>query len=112
MIMLFEKDRDWQAAPGEELEEALADHDAFTAMLRERGIGYSGEAVKDSTTAVTLRRTDAGLNPTDGPFAPLDQQLAGFYVIDVKDMDEAIEIARLCPTGAATEIRPVWGTAS
>ena len=45
---------------------------------------------------------------TDGPFAELKENLGGFYVIDVKDLDEAIEVAKRCPTGTATEIRPIW----
>ncbi|MCA2218270.1 YciI family protein [Jidongwangia harbinensis] len=115
MIMLFEKDTDWQAAPPEELEAALAEHGAFTKMLQDKGIAYSGEAVKDSGSAVTLRRAGDGdtLTATEGPFAPgQPAQLAGFYVIDVKDLDEAVEIARMCPTGAATEVRPIWESAA
>jgi hypothetical protein len=113
MIMLFEKDTDWQSVPPDALEAALAEHGAFTKMLQDKGIAYSGEAVKDSGSARTLRRDGEGLTATDGPYAP-DQpaQLAGFYVIDVKDIDEAVEIARMCPTGAATEVRPVWESAA
>jgi len=111
MIMLYEKDTDWSAVPKEALEGALAEHDAFTAMLRQRGIDYSGEAVRESSTAVTLRRSAEGLVAADGPFADQPHQLAGFYVIDVKDLAAAVEIARLCPTGAGTEVRPVWESA-
>jgi hypothetical protein len=94
---------------------ALAEHGAFTRMLRDEGIAYSGEAVRDSGSAVTLRRAGDGdaLTATEGPFAPgQPAQLAGFYVIDVKDLDEAVEIARRCPTGVATEVRPIWESAA
>lgn len=113
MIMLFEADTDWQAVPADALDAALAEHGAFTRMLTERGIAYSGEAVRDSREAVTLRRSGDEFKRTEGPFAPdLPAQLAGFYVIDVADRDEAVEIARSCPTGTATEIRPIWESAA
>jgi hypothetical protein len=112
MIMMHEKDTDWQSVPPEALEAALAEHGAFTKMLQDKGIPYSGEAIKDSRTAVTLRPDGDGLAATDGPVAPdMPAQLAGFYVIDVKNLTEAVEIARMCPTGAATEVRPIWESA-
>jgi hypothetical protein len=82
-------------------------------MLQDKGIPYSGEAVKDSRSAVTLRRSGDGFRAVDGPFAPdLPAQLAGFYVIDVENLDAAVEIARNCPTGVATEVRPIWESAA
>ncbi|WP_239312601.1 YciI family protein [Plantactinospora mayteni] len=112
MIMLFERDTDWGSVPEEALDEALAEHGRFTTMLRERGIDYYGEAVKDSREAVTLRPSGDGLAASDGPFAQQEAQLSGFYVVDVKDLDEAVEIARQCPTAAGTEVRPIWESAA
>jgi hypothetical protein len=90
---------------------ALADHDAFTAWLRERGIPYYGEAVAPPERARTLRRRDGEFVAEDGPYVSTESHLGGFYVIDVPSMAEAEEIARRCPTGTGTEIRPIWASA-
>ena len=108
MLMLFEPETDWTAVAPETAEAALAEHGVFCAWMRERGIPYSGEPLRESATATTLRRVGDDLVVTDGPFAELKENLGGFYIIDVKDLDEAIEVAKRCPTGTATEIRPIW----
>jgi hypothetical protein len=108
MLMLFEPDTDWTAVPPDKAQAALAEHGEFCAWLRERGIPYSGEPLREAGTATTLRPVGDELVVTDGPFAELRENLGGFYVVDVRDLDEAIEVARRCPTASGTEIRPIW----
>lgn len=109
MLILVGPDYDFSQVPEEQLAADLAEHEVFTRMLRERGIPFWGEALQDSTTATTLRKGEDGeLLVTDGPFADLKEQIGGFYVIDVKNLDEALEMAQRCPTGGGIEIRPVW----
>ncbi|MFD0478417.1 YciI family protein [Nonomuraea thailandensis] len=67
-----------------------------------------GEALKPAAQARSLRPSDQGPVSTGGPFVALSQDLAGYYLIDCADLDEAEEIARHCPLGAGIEIRPVW----
>jgi hypothetical protein len=110
LLMLYEKDTNWDAVPKAELDAALAEHERFVAFLRERGQPFSGAALRPSASATTLRRSGEELVVTDGPYAELKEQIGGYYLIEAGDLDEAIAIARRCPTGAATEIRPVWGT--
>lgn len=112
MLMLFERDTDWDAVPEAERAAALDEHGAFIAYLRERGIEFSGEALRPSTTATTLRPAgpDQELLVTDGPYIELKENLAGFYIVEAADLDDAVEIARRCPTGTGTEIRPLWDT--
>jgi hypothetical protein len=110
ILLLMERDTNWNEVPEERLEEALGDHASFERYLRENGISYYGEAVGPSTAAKTLRRTEDGLSLSDGPWTEQSAGLGGLYVIDVKDMDAAVEVARRCPTGAATEIRPIWAS--
>jgi hypothetical protein len=112
MLMLFEQDTDWDAVPEAERTATLDEHGAFIAYLKKRGIEFSGEALRPSTTATTLRPAGPGqdLLVTDGPYVELKENLAGYYVVDAADLDDAIEIARHCPTGTGTEIRPLWDT--
>lgn len=111
MLMLYEKDTDWDAVQSERLEAALGEHEKFVQMLRERGIAFSGAALRQSTAATTLRRSRDRIVVSDGPYVELKEHIGGFYTIDAPDLDAAIEIAKLCPTGTGTEIRPIWGTA-
>jgi len=107
MLMLFEPEIDWSQRP-DELRESLAEHGEFEKWLQERGIAADGHALRGASTATTLRKVGDEMIVTDGPFAELKENLGGFYVIDAKDLDEAIEAARRCPTITATEIRPIW----
>jgi hypothetical protein len=109
ILLLWEPDTDWQSVPKERLDAALAEHGAFIRYLDERGIAWTGGALSAQHTATTLRPGDGGLVVTDGPFIELKEGIGGYYVIDVADRDEAIEVAKHCPTASATEIRPLWG---
>lgn len=108
MLMLFEKPTDWESLPEEEVAAALAEHEKFAEFLTERGISASGEALRSAWTATTLRPSGDDMLVTDGPYMELKEHLGGFYIIDVKDLDEALEVAKRCPTGTATEVRPIW----
>ncbi|HEY0637876.1 MAG TPA: YciI family protein [Pseudonocardiaceae bacterium] len=109
LLFLYERDTDWESVPAETLRSALAEHAKFAAYLRERGTEYSGHALRPSTDATTLRRAaDGELLVTDGPYVELTEHIGGIYVIEAADLDEALEIARRCPTGTGTEIRPIW----
>ena len=69
----------------------------------------SGEALQPTATATTVRVRDGETLTTDGPFAETKEQLGGFYVVEAKDLDEAIEIATRIPDvrGGSIEVRPI-----
>lgn len=83
--------------------------DEYTRALVEAGALVSGEGLQTSATATTLRVDRGERLLTDGPFAESKEQIGGFYVIDCKDLDEAIEWAAKLPSAerGVTEIRPV-----
>ncbi|WP_043630847.1 YciI family protein [Nonomuraea candida] len=107
-LLLFDAEGYWDSVSEEEMGAALAEHAAFARYLRERGVAFSGEAFKPAKEARSLRAGTDGPVAADGPFVPLRQDLAGFYLVECADLDEAEEIARRCPMGAGIEIRPVW----
>jgi hypothetical protein len=107
MLMLYENDTDWTQVAEEERDGALREHERFVQLLRERGVAFSGEALQPQGTATTLRRAGDDLIVTDGPYVELKENLGGFYIIEARDLDEALEIAKRCPTGVATEVRPI-----
>jgi hypothetical protein len=84
--------------------------DDYTKALVDAGAYVSGEGLQTSATATTLRVDRGERLLTDGPFVESKEQIGGFYVIDCKDLDEAIDWAARLPSaevGGATEIRPV-----
>jgi hypothetical protein len=83
---------------------------SYTEEMRDAGVMQAGDALQPTATATTVRN-NGGDDPlvTDGPFAETREQLGGFYMLDVADLDEAIKWAHKCP-GAKTgkiELRPV-----
>ena len=89
----------------------LPDEDcvAYDAAIRASGKCIASEALESVQTATTVRIRDGRVAVTDGPFAETKEQLAGFYMIDAKDLDEAIRIASGIPPArvGSIELRPV-----
>ena len=77
--------------------------------LRESGVLVAAEALKPTETATTVRVRHGRVTITDGPFAETKEQLAGFYLIDARDLDEAIAVAAKIPPAreGSIEVRPV-----
>lgn len=81
----------------------------YTAAVQQAGVMAGGEGLQGTNTATTVRVRNGDVSTTDGPFAETKEQLGGFYVFDVKDLDEAIEWAAKIPGAGhgAVEVRPV-----
>jgi len=77
--------------------------------LRERGVLVAAEALEPIETATTVRVRNGKMLVTDGPFAETKEQLAGFYLVDAHDLNEAIQIASKIPPAreGSVEVRPV-----
>ena len=83
----------------------------YTEEMRSAGVTSAGEALQPTATATSVRSGGDGGEPlvTDGPFAETKEQLGGYYVLDVPDLDEAIKWASKCPGVAygTVELRPI-----
>ncbi len=107
MLMIYDRDDWFETATPEMVADSLEEHGAFAAYLQGRGAAFSGEALHPSTAATTLRPSGDGFVITDGPFVDLKEHLGGFYIIEAADLDDAIEVAKKCPSAYAIEVRPV-----
>jgi hypothetical protein len=87
----------------------LEEYNAYTKMLRDSGAYVAGEALQPVTTATTIRVRNGQTMTTDGPFAETKEALGGFYMIDAKDLDEALELGGQCPGAkfGSIEVRPI-----
>ena len=87
----------------------VATYWGFEDEVRKSGVHVAGEALHPITSATTVRVRDGKTLTTDGPFAETREHLGGFYLIDAKDLDDAIQWAAKIPTAASgsVEVRPV-----
>ena len=96
--------------PPEVMAAEMKAYGAFTEDIRARGLMQAGEALEPTTTATTVRVQDGRTITTDGPYAETKEALGGFYLVDARDLDEAIELAARIPAAkhGAIEVRPIW----
>ncbi len=97
----------WPSLSEAEQEAEMTAHDAFDRAVRARGSVVAGEALGEAATATTLRRLRGPVQVTDGPYAETVEQLGGFYLVDLPDLDQVTEVCTLLPDYYAVEIRPV-----
>src|SRR5437016_3387805 len=88
----------------------MAEYGDYTQMVKERGAYLGGEALEPSASATTVRVRDGKVSATDGPFAETKEQLGGYYLIEAKDLNDAIQVAARIPSArwGSVEVRPVW----
>jgi hypothetical protein len=89
--------------------QVMEEYNAYTQMLRDRGVYLGGEALEPATTATTVRIKDGQRITTDGPFAETKEGLGGFYLVEAGDLDEALDFGAQCPGAkyGSIEVRPV-----
>jgi hypothetical protein len=110
MLLVYSQE-DESATPAQ-MQEVAAAHRALIDEAGRRGIFRAADPLAPSATATTVRVQGANVLLTDGPFAETKEQLAGYYILDCQDLDEAIEWAAKIPTscqgGAGyVEVRPI-----
>lgn len=111
MILIYEPDSAFEGEVGERrLTDIVARHMALAAELTQAGIQLGGAGLQPAHTATTVRTDAAGIQTLhDGPFAETHEQLGGYYLIEVADLDAAIAIGRRVPVapGGKVEVRPL-----
>jgi hypothetical protein len=112
MFLIYSNEASESVAPVEARRAAAARHHALMADAHARGVLRGADPLKPTATATTIRSERGKSIVTDGPFAETKEQLAGYYIIECRDLDEAIEWARKIPTACqggegCVEIRPI-----
>jgi hypothetical protein len=88
----------------------LDEYGEWVKTMADRGVLQGGERLRPTSDATTVRVRNGETLSTDGPFMETKEQLGGYFLVDCKDLDEAIEVAARLP-GARTgsiEVRPIW----
>ena len=112
LLLIYNNERNWTELPEADVGKLMGDYRSFTQSIAASGHYKGGNALQPTNTATTVRVRNGKRTATDGPFAETREQLGGYYLVDAKDLDEAIGIAARIPgalTGAI-EVRPIMQT--
>ena len=109
LLLIYSDEKAWDAMPKAELEAVYGEYMAFTEAIRKSGNYKNGNPLQPTTTATTVRVKGGKTLTTDGPFAETKEQLGGYYLVDAKDLDEAIALAARIPSAriGSIEVRPI-----
>ena len=109
LLLIYGPEWDSSQMTPEQQEAVMEEWTDYSAGLLKRGAMEGGEALESTATATTVRVRNGETVTTDGPFAETNEVLGGFYLLNCKDLDEAIEMAGACPGAryGSIELRPV-----
>ena len=111
LFLLYDDEARWAAPADEEIAAEMAKHQAFAeAVAATEGASIlGGSALQSTATATSLRAGEGGPLISDGPFVETKEALGGYYLLEARDLDQALALARRCPMGlGGVEVRPVW----
>jgi hypothetical protein len=109
LLMIYGNEAADAARPEAELQAEMGEYFAYTQEVEKAGALRGGEALHPSSTATVVRLRNGKVTTTDGPFAETKEQLGGYYLVEAKNLDEAIQWAAKIPHAkiGAIEVRPV-----
>jgi hypothetical protein len=110
MLLIFGNEAGMQAASKAETGQMMTAYGAYTEAMKKAGIMVGGDRLQPSAAATTVRVADGKTKVLNGPYAETKEQLGGYYIIDVPDLDAALSWAARCPGAShgTIEVRPIW----
>jgi hypothetical protein len=110
MLLIYDDEKQWAKIPEAEQGAIFQEYMDFTQSIVKSGHFRAGDALQPTSTATTVTLKNGKPLSTDGPFAETKEQLGGYYLVEAKDLDEAMAIAARIPSvkvGGKIEVRPV-----
>ena len=109
LCLIYQEESARQAMLKEEAEKMRSDYHSFTDDIRKSGHYLGGNALQPTATATTVRVRNGRTATTDGPFAETKEQLAGYYLVEAKDLNDAIHVGARIPGAryGSIEVRPI-----
>ena len=110
MLMIFSSEAEESAMKPADTQGIMQAYGAYTEALIKAGALKEGERLRPTTDATTVRVRGGKTEVLNGPYAETREQLGGYYVIDVPDLDAALSWAARCPSSSygTIEVRPIW----
>ena len=109
LCLIYDEEKKVSTMPKGETDAFMGEYFTFTDGIRKSGHFVAGEALQPVGTATTVRVRNGKVSTTDGPFAETKEQLGGFYLINAKDLNDAIQVASRIPSAriGSVEVRPI-----
>jgi hypothetical protein len=109
LCLIYEDEKKLSGMTKSEDEAIMGEYFAFTDAIKQSGHYRAGEALQPTHTATTVRVRNGRMSSTDGPFAETKEQLGGFYLIEARDLNDAIQVAARIPSArlGSIEVRPI-----
>lgn len=109
LCLIYEDEKQWQSMPKSETEKIVNEFSSYTESVKKSGHYVGGNGLQPTHTATTVRVRQGRVSTTDGPFAETKEQLGGYYLLQARDLNEAIQLASWIPGAklGAVEVRPV-----
>lgn len=106
MLLIYEDDADRVA----NMDERMPNCSAYVQAMEKAGIYVTGHRLRGATSSTSVQLRDGKTHVVDGPYAESKEQLGGFHIIEVPDLDTALAWAARCPSASrgTVEVRPVW----
>jgi hypothetical protein len=110
MLAIYGDERAAESTPREEMNEIINAYMAYTKALQDAKVLVASNRLRLTSAATTVRTVDDQTKVLDGPFAETKEQLGGYYLIEVPDLDAALDWAKRCPAAryGTVEVRPIW----
>lgn len=110
LLMIYVNEAGFSQLTKEQQEQGTVVYAAYTEALKKAGAFVGSNRLRPTSTATTVRVTDGKSQVLDGPYVDSKEQLGGYYLIDVPDLDAAISWAARCPGAShgTIEVRPIW----
>jgi len=109
LCLIYDEEKTMAGMSKADSDAFMGEYFAFTEGIRKSGHYVAGEALQPVNTATTVRIRGGKLSTTDGPFAETKEQLGGFYMIEARDLNDALQVASKIPSSrtGSVEVRPV-----
>ncbi|HUB47951.1 MAG TPA: YciI family protein [Acetobacteraceae bacterium] len=110
LLLIYSNEKDFAVMPQAERERVTGAYMAYTQALLDGGVLRGGNRLRPTSATTTVRAAGGKMQTVDGPFAETREQLGGYYLIDVPDLDAALSWAGRCPGTqyGSIEVRPIW----
>ena len=110
LCLIYSDESQWPKLPKNDTEVMLKEYGAFGEAIKKSGHYVTGDRLHPTTSASTIRIRNGKTSTTDGPFAETKEQLGGFYIVNAKDLNEALMIGAKIPGAkvGSIEVRPIW----
>jgi hypothetical protein len=109
LCLIYDNEKAWETVSKEEAGAIFGEYGALTKDLQNSGHYLGGNPLQPTSTATTVRVRQGKVSTTDGPFAETKEQLGGYYLVEAKDLNEAIKLAARIPSvrTGSIEVRPI-----